>query len=231
MRPLSRDQLRSLDRRAGAEFGVPSLVLMENAGRGAADVLVALGIRGPVAVCCGKGNNGGDGLVLARHLALRGVRVGIHLFADPNELSADAAAQWQIVSALDLPRRVWDLGNIPAAELASEFARADWLVDGLYGTGLAGPVRPPLDAVINAMNAAPATIVALDIPSGLDADSGAPMGATIRARHTVTFAAPKLGFDNPDAGSFVGRVHVADIGFPASKSEESASERRGLSPS
>lgn len=214
MRPLSREQVRSIDRLAIERFGVPSLVLMENAGRGAADVLLSLGVHGPVAVCCGKGNNGGDGLVVARHLALRGVHAFIHLFESPRDLSADAAAQWRIVNELDLPRRVWQPHEIDQHALTEEFARMEWLVDALYGTGRQGPVRPPTDVVIAAMNASPARVFALDIPSGLDADTGEPHGTTIRAAHTVTFAAPKLGFDNPQARAFVGVLHIADIGFP-----------------
>jgi len=213
VRPLSRAQIRDLDQQAVERYGIPSLVLMENAGRGAADTLVSLGIRGPGLVCCGKGNNGGDGLVLARHLVLRGFKVTVNLFAEPKALTPDAAAQWKMVEALDLPRRVWPLDALDLEDLRKELARAEWLVDGLFGTGLEGAIRPPLDQVIAAMNAAPGPVLALDIPSGLDADTGA-LGATIRARHTVTFAAPKLGFDNPAASAYTGKVHVADIGFP-----------------
>src|SRR6516162_10011855 len=93
---LTREQTRAFDRHAIEVVGLPSLVLMENAGRGTADVLQSLGVRGPVAVCCGKGNNGGDGLVIARHLANRGVAVAILLFARPEELSEDAAIEWRI---------------------------------------------------------------------------------------------------------------------------------------
>jgi NAD(P)H-hydrate epimerase len=213
MLPLSREQVRDLDRRAIDEFGIHPLVLMENAGRGAADVLVSLGIHGPVAICCGKGNNGGDGLVLARHLALRGYAATIHLFADPAEHSPDAAANWHIVSTLNLPRRLWDLADLKDHELQATWRRVEWLVDGLYGTGLSGPIRAPLDRVVESMNAAGAAILALDIPSGVDADTGEPLGPAIRARHTVTFAAPKIGFDKTASRPFTGTVHVVDIGF------------------
>lgn len=214
MQPLTRQQLRDLDRRAVDEFGVAAAVLMENAGRGAADILVSLGIAGPVAVACGKGNNGGDGMVLARHLALRGFQAIVHLFADPAALSPDAALQWRIVNNLDLPRHVWPLEALREADLVEAWSQAAWLVDGLYGTGLAGPIRPPLDRVIASLNDAGVPLLALDIPSGLDADTGQPLGATVRAQHTVTFAAPKVGFGNAAAVAFVGRVHLADIGVP-----------------
>ncbi len=209
---LTRAQVRELDRRAITEFGVPALVLMENAGRGAAELLLALGIHGPAAICCGKGNNGGDGLVMARHLYNQGVVVTVHLFARPDELSPEAAVHWNIVSKMSLPVRVWS--DVNDSQLTAELAKEEWIVDALYGTGLDGPVRPPLDRVITAINASPAGVFAVDIPSGLNADTGEPMGATIRARHTATFVAPKKGFANPATRHWLGKVHVIDIGAP-----------------
>ena len=95
--------------------------------------------------------------------------------------------------------------------LAAIFARAAWIVDALFGTGLTGPVRSPFDRVIELMNVSGAKILAVDIPSGLDADTGEPLGVTVRAAHTVTFVAPKVGFANLAAATFTGQVHVADI--------------------
>src|SRR5205807_2339818 len=103
--------------------------------------------------------------------------------------------------------------NLAEPALAALFARADWIVDALFGTGLTGPLRSPLDRLVELINASPARILAVDIPSGLDADTGAPLGSTIRAEHTVTFVAPKVGFHNPAAAAFTGRVHVVDIGI------------------
>src|SRR5437764_3726984 len=104
---LSRAQIRDLERRAITEIGVPALVLMENAGRGSAELLASLGIHGPVAICCGKGNNGGDGMVMARHLQNQGVTVAVHLFARPEELSQEAALHWKIIEKGLIPARVW----------------------------------------------------------------------------------------------------------------------------
>jgi NAD(P)H-hydrate epimerase len=98
--------------------------------------------------------------------------------------------------------------------LSAAWQDAEWLVDGLYGTGLTGPIRAPLDQVIDAMNVSAAKKLALDIPSGLDADTGLPLGAVFRATHTITFAAPKKGFDHPAAAAYTGAVRVADIGIP-----------------
>src|SRR5262249_5368625 len=167
---LTRDQSRELDRRAADEFGVPSIVLMENAGRGMAELLRSLGARGPVVACCGKGNNGGDGLVIARHLDNAGVPVKVLLFADPAGLAGDAAVNWRIVERAGIPFEASPGPGLDEVKLAAELAGAEWVVDALFGSGLQGPVRPPFDRVIAAINAAPARVLAVDIPSGLDSD-------------------------------------------------------------
>ena len=210
MTSLTREQVREFDRRAAAEFGLPTRVLMENAGRGAADLLIRLGAKGPVVVCCGKGNNGGDGLVLARHLALANLSVSVTLFAEVAELSADVLGNWRALKAA--PVRFRSAAEIPDEELRGALDRAEWVVDALFGIGLARPVRPPLDRLIEAINACPADVFALDIPTGLDADTGEPLGPTIRARHTATFVAPKRGFANPASAQWTGEVHVVDVG-------------------
>jgi len=208
---LSRSQVRDLDRRAIDELGVPGVVLMENAGRGAAELLVSLGIHGRVLICCGKGNNGGDGFVIARHLAHRGVNVQVLLSAPQEELSGDALINLTILERGQYPFQI--LTN-SLVGLHEELARSEWVVDALFGTGLSGPVRPPFDRIIEAINARASHVLAVDIPSGLDCDTGNPLGATIRAEHTATFVAPKVGFANPAAAPYVGLVHVVDIGLP-----------------
>src|SRR5436190_9092928 len=125
----TREQVRSIDKRAIEELGIPALVLMENAGRGAAEVLVALGIHGPVVVCCGKGNNGADGMVLARHLFLQKFPVKILLFAEPADLSAEAKVHWDIVQRLEIPAGVISSAGIDDA--ADMLRRAEWIVDAL----------------------------------------------------------------------------------------------------
>ena len=210
MTSLTREQVRAFDRRAAEEFGLPTRVLMENAGRGAADLLLRLGAKGPIVVCCGKGNNGGDGLVLARHLAVANLPVSVWLFADPVELSAAVFDNWRALKAA--PVRFRSLTTIPNDELRAESAAAEWIVDALFGIGLTRPVRPPLDRLIETINAGPAKILALDVPTGLDADTGEPLGPTIRANHTATFVAPKRGFANPTSTWWTGEVHVVDIG-------------------
>ena len=212
---LSRQEMRAIDRRAIEEYGVPGVVLMENAGRGAAELLLSLGINGPVVVCCGKGNNGGDGFVLARHLDLHHVAVKVLLFAKPDTLAGDAAVNHRIIAGSGLPISLYADPVLDLERLRQELATGDWVVDGLFGTGLAGPVRSPFDRVIEAMNAAPAKVFALDIPSGLDCDTGLPLGPTVRAHHTATFVAPKKGFAKTEAAAWLGKVHVVAIGAPA----------------
>lgn len=208
--PLSCAQVRALDRWAIDEIGVPSLLLMENAGRAAAEVLIAQHATGLVVICCGKGNNGGDGLVIARHLWNRDIAVRVLLFATPDTLSPDAAVHWRIVQRLGISADACP--RVDDAQLRAELKPADWIVDALFGTGMTGPVREPFDRVIAAINARGARVLAVDIPSGLNGDTGEPTGPTVRADHTVTFVAPKLGFSNPAAAEALGQVHVADIG-------------------
>src|SRR5262245_7472178 len=127
--PLTREQVRALDRRAIDEFGVPGVVLMENAGRGAAEVLLRLGVRGRVVLCCGKGNNGGDGFVIARHLALQDVAVRILLFCAPEELSGDAASNQRIAEKLKLPLAVYAGPSPDVTAVGRELGAAEWVVD------------------------------------------------------------------------------------------------------
>ena len=135
------------------------------------------------------------------------------LFGVPEELSQDAAVQWQIVQRMRLPAETWPHNSIDEPRLAATLAQAEWIIDALFGTGLRGPMRPPFDRIAASINAVPARVLAVDIPSGLDADTGLPMGETVRAHHTVTFVAPKIGFQNPAGAPWLGQVHVADIGL------------------
>ena len=211
---LSRDEVRALDRRAIEEYGLPGVVLMENAGRGTAELLLGLGARGRVLVCCGKGNNGGDGFVIARHLDNRGVPVRVLLFARPEELHGDAAINYRVLARSGVPLAVHAGAAEPDEAVRQELAASEWVVDALFGTGLASAVRPPLDRVIALVNESKARVLAVDLPSGLDCDTGEPLGPTVRAGHTATMAAVKKGFTSPAARPWVGQVHVIDIGVP-----------------
>ncbi len=216
---LNRQQVREVDRRAIAEYGMSGLVLMENAGRGVADVLSQLGARGPVVICCGKGNNGGDGFVIARHLDLRKIEARVLLFADPNELTGDAAANYAILAKCGMPIDVFGAG-FDVAKVLTKLADAEWIVDALLGTGATGEPRPPYAQAIERINSSGRPIVAVDLPSGLDCDTGTAARQTIRAAHTCTFVAAKPGFFAPAAEQYTGKLHVLDIGAPRRLVEE-----------
>jgi NAD(P)H-hydrate epimerase len=223
MRYLTREQVRAIDRRAIDEFGLSGLVLMENAGRGCADLLCRLGISGKVVICCGRGNNAGDGFVIARHLDLRGKEVHVLFWGDPETLTGDAAANFAVLKKTGVPIHYFT-GPPPAGELPIHLTNADWIVDALLGTGAQGTPRAPLDTVIDLLNLSDARKFAVDLPSGLDADTGAASPAIFRADHTGTFVAPKVGFLTTTAKGYLGLVHVLDIGVPRVLMEQALAE-------
>ncbi len=210
---LDRDAVRELDRRAMQEYGIPGIVLMENAGRGCADTLCRLGVAGPVAICCGTGNNAGDGLVLARHLDLRGVTAELIFWSAPADLRGDAGINYTIADKSRLPIHVC-AGPDAMAQLERQLEGVTWIVDALLGTGAQGEPRSPLDRVIDCLNAHHAHKLAIDIPSGLDCQTGRPAAHTFRADHTCTFVAAKPGLVAPEARAWIGILHVLDIGVP-----------------
>jgi len=228
LRPLSRAEVRALDARAADELGLPTLILMENAGRGAAERLAELAVpaRPRVVIVCGPGNNGGDGGVVARHLDARGFPVRVVWFARRDQIKGDAETQRGIVERSEIPQEVRPEATAPA-ELDALFADADWLVDGLFGTGLTRPLEGMFAEVVAAMNRSGKPILALDLPSGLDADAGRPLGPTVRAAATVTFVARKTGFDAPEAAAYTGEVFVVDIGLPGKLLREFRAKRAG----
>lgn len=232
---LTREQCRAVDRYAIEELAIPGVVLMENAGRNAADLIAgwmaerraamadtaAEPMNGRVCIVCGRGNNGGDGFVIARHLAIRGCDVAIDLAADPASLAGDAAVNHEIVRKMGLSvETLHDADAVGRA--AGRWSGAAVIVDALLGTGFSGEVREPLASVIEHINQAGGTspgergplVVAIDVPSGLDADTGTAAGPVVRAHHTITFLAEKTGYQNATARGCLGRVWVADIGAP-----------------
>ena len=220
MRSLTRAEVRDVDRRAIEEFGLPGIVLMENAGRAAAAVVHALPSgpagAGPIVIACGKGNNAGDGFVMARHLENLGADVRLLLTCDPAEFTGDAATMAQVAARSGLSITPLARADQPAWELA--LTGAGWIVDALLGTGAVGPPRGTVATAIAAINATrgrgTARVLAVDLPSGLDCDTGQTPGACIVADATATFVARKVGFDQPHAAAFTGSVHVIDIGVP-----------------
>jgi len=210
MRHATREEIREIDRTAIEDVGMPGVILMENAGRGAAQIaLEMLGGKDDarVAIVCGRGNNGGDGFVVARHLHNAGVGVVVCLLSPRDKIGGDALVNLQIAERMEL-----DLRRTEPADL--DFAGCDLIVDAILGTGLSGTVREPYAAAIAAINTAGAPILAIDIPSGLDANTGDVLGVCVRADRTATFALPKIGFTRSHGPEMTGGVTVVDIGVP-----------------
>ncbi len=220
-RGLTRAEVREVDRKAIEELGVPGVVLMENAGLGLTDAVEReLRSRGagpgdPVGIVCGRGNNGGDGFVLARHLDLRGFRPQIAYCGALAQARRDTDAGVNLTVA---QRGGIELIETPdAASLTAQLTR--WgalplLVDAVFGTGLTGELKQSARLLVEALAAADPPKLAVDIPSGLDCDLGVPLGAAVRAVRTVTFVAPKAGFEQPGAAEYTGEVEVVAIGCP-----------------
>ncbi len=217
VQPLSRDQVRQIDRIAIDQYGMSGLVLMENAGRGAAEVIDQwLSAKSPrqsgtsqVAVCilCGKGNNAGDGYVIARHLQWFGYRVRIVSSCPFAALRGDAAANFKIAMNGDIPMSVFN-------EAKLDLSREDCVVECLLGTGASGAPKEPMASMIREANQFTGLRVAIDIPAGLDCDTGTAGEPTFRADLTCTFVAPKIGFALADGPSVVGELAVVPIGVP-----------------
>lgn len=211
---MTRDEVRLVDRTAIEWLGLPGIALMENAGRSAAEILQRRGAIGPVWVCTGSGNNGGDGFVIARHLWLAGIEVRILQAADPERLKGDALINHQVAAKLGLELLRYDDARDRARWLA-ERSEADWIVDALLGTGVSSDVRSPYDGLIREINESGACVLAVDLPSGLDCDRGEPLGCAVSADVTVTFVSRKAGFEAESSKEFTGDVVVAGIGVPA----------------
>jgi len=217
MRILTAEAMREVDRSAIEGLGIPSLVLMENAALGVVDALGeasgAIGAAESAAIFCGPGNNGGDGLAIARHLAVRGWEVAVFLAAGGKELSGDAGAQLAICRKMGLA-----ISEITAEEDAWEALAAagdlDLIVDALFGTGLARPLSGLFELLVDGINDLPRPCVAVDLPSGLNGSRPEPLGPHVWADLTVTFAAPKIAHVLAPAADAVGELVVADLGIP-----------------
>jgi NAD(P)H-hydrate epimerase len=212
MLTFSRSGLREVDRRCVEEFHIPILVLMENAGRGVAEAAARAAKKAGVLILVGPGNNGGDGLVAARHLHNSGHPVTVLLLSERAHYKDAAATQLAIVDAMKLPVEVLTAGHAEFRDWHVEAGPEDIVIDALFGTGLTRKVEGLAAELIAAVNASGRTVLAVDTPSGLDVDTGAVQGVAVKAAQTVSFCGTKKGF--AAAKGFTGRVTVADIGAP-----------------
>jgi NAD(P)H-hydrate epimerase len=211
--------MRAIDRRAIEEFGIPALVLMENAGRGATEEAVRLyrerSLDGPVLVLCGAGNNGGDGYVVARHMANAGFDMRVFCCADRAKIdrAREAGINLTVCERMGLP--IKDMHTPEQVEgVGAELSAGAMVVDAIFGIGLSSTPREPQATLLRIFGEAGLPVLAVDVPSGLDADTGQPLGLALRADVTATMACPKVGLRGPGE-PYVGRLVVVDIGMPA----------------
>jgi hydroxyethylthiazole kinase-like uncharacterized protein yjeF len=214
---MTRDQIRAFDAWAINTLGIPGVVLMENAGRSCAEFIKEkLKSIAKPAVCifCGTGNNGGDGYVIARHLLNSGFKVVVVICGDRTKIKGDAKINLDTLEKLDQPIKTLDLNNGDIAAQVKKLAGdADMLVDSIFGTGLSGQLSSEYKQLIESINAQNRPVLAVDIPSGLDCDTGLPLGAAVKAAYTVTFAAMKKGFlAGKNVAEYTGEIFVASIG-------------------
>ncbi len=222
MKVATTEQMQELDRKAIESYRIPGIVLMENAGRGATEVIFNAFPdlqKKRIVIIAGKGNNGGDGFVIARHLLNHGISVKVFLLTDPKALRGDAETNFHIFH-----RMKGEVISVPSSKdyqkMKKDLEKVDLLIDGIFGTGLDAEVRGYYREVIDHINTIQKPIIAIDIPSGLDANTGKPLGTAIRASLTVTFGLPKVGHLIAPGPDYVGNLKVIDIGIPKNLVEE-----------
>jgi len=214
---MTRQQVRAFDQWAINELSIPGPVLMENAGRGCAEIICRHFSIKPsmeVSIFCGTGNNGGDGYVIARHLANAKLKPQVIICGQKEKVAGDALINLKIIEKMPIPIEVIDIcaGKI-APRIEEITAKSDLVVDAIFGTGLQGQLYASYIELIEAINAASPPILAVDIPSGLDCDLGTPLPTAIKATLTVTFVAVKAGFTAPKAKKYTSQIYVASIGI------------------
>lgn len=215
MKALSVSEMKELDRKAIEELGVPSIILMENAGRWVSDIAVDMLGDAPgkkVAIFCGTGNNGGDGFVATRYLIKRGIEILVYIIGERSHIKNDPLINLATlekmgvrVNGISLPLKI----------------DADLIIDAIFGIGLKGEVKEPVRSIIKDLNKKNIPIISIDVPSGLDADTGQVLGEAIKARKTVTMQFPKKGFYINKGPEYTGEVVTVDIGIPEKLCAES----------
>ncbi len=222
---LTRTQSRMLDQIAIDEFGIPGIVLMENAARGVVDVLLQQGDVSSVLILCGTGNNGGDGFAIARHLVNGGVKATIGLWGSADSVRGDAKINLDIARKMKID--IEEIDPNDEQQVDSFFQRHrelnySWIIDAILGTGATLPLRGSFSKLIEFANRFSAKRLAVDIPTGVDCDTGDSGAVRFHADLTCTFVCKKTGFDRSDAAAIFGNVHVIDIGVPHEIVEKAA---------
>ena len=208
------EQMRDIDQTAQEKFGIPAIVLMENAGRSVYQAAIDMlkDKDGGVVCICGKGNNGGDGLVCARHLINNNIDVDIFLVGNPESLKGEASINYNILKNMN--ETVRSLNNKNLNSFKSRLEKTDLIIDALFGTGLTGKIKQPYKKIIELINESEKPVLSVDIPSGLDGTEGRPLPIAVKAAKTVTFAWPKTGLKKNQGSYYTGNLIVADISIP-----------------
>ncbi|PHV69814.1 bifunctional ADP-dependent NAD(P)H-hydrate dehydratase/NAD(P)H-hydrate epimerase [Sporanaerobium hydrogeniformans] len=219
MKVLVPQQIRELDKRAIEEYAIPSVLLMEHAALCVVERIKALDFAKRIVIVCGPGNNGGDGLAIARLLAgLENRRVDVFLVASPDKLSADGKIYYEIIKKLGV--HIISLNEGAEVLLEEYLNKATLIIDALFGTGLTRPIEGKYRKVIEKINEADAYVMSVDCPSGIETEEGKVLGTAVFANETITFVAPKLGLLLYPAFEYTGEVRVVDIGIPKALLEE-----------
>ncbi|HHY71430.1 MAG TPA: NAD(P)H-hydrate epimerase, partial [Thermoanaerobacterales bacterium] len=219
MKVVSPSTMRDMDRIVIEDYKIPGVILMENAGREVAQAVKNMwGARkniapAKIALFCGKGNNGGDGFVAARHLANMGFDINVFIIANPSSITGDAAINLKIIKNMGLQIKVIDEES-DLNEVMDVTRNASILVDAMFGTGLRGKVKGVAQKVIEMINRLEVPVIAVDIPSGICGETGKILGSAIKSQQTVTLALPKTGLLLYPAVEYVGELFTADIGMP-----------------
>lgn len=210
---LTRSQMRELDRLAIEKYRIPALILMENAGRAVAQEALKM-VKPParISVICGKGNNGGDGFVAARHLFNQGLKVYVFYLGHIMEAidQGEAGINLRIIYEMGVP--IKEISQVEP--ILPYLKKSDLIIDAIFGVGLERPIEGDLRVLIEKINQLNKPIIAIDVPSGLDCNKGIPLGVAIKASQTITLGAAKIGFKKPTAKKYLGKLTVADIGIP-----------------
>lgn len=222
VKPISIADMKKIEQRMVDEYGISDVIMMENAGSRIASLQRSLCngsvVQKEITLLVGKGNNGADTMVAARHLTNWGAHIHCIVAASVSELSEHAGTQYRILSAMNAS--LHHAQHTSYDILKNYLNAADSIVDGLIGYNLKGNPEEPHASLIEMVNENDQPVLAVDIPSGLDADSGNPQTPTVRANTTITFALPKTGLTRPEAKEYVGNLYVADISVPEKLYEE-----------
>ena len=213
MRYLTVKEMKELDSRAINQCGIPASFLMENAGKAIAAEAMKTVRKGKVFIFCGYGNNGGDGFVAGRHLLFNNYSVKTFLVGNPKPFSPETQANYQALVAVNHTPAV--ISGVKGIEEAfDDLPVPDLVIDAIFGIGFRGVLGEFFIKLIDRINGFGCPVIAADIPSGLDADTGKPLRTAVKALKTVTLGYPKIGFQNPAAKPYLGEVICVDIGLP-----------------